>query len=110
MKIKKEVREILYTLMRVDHMNGYVKLSGKKCHIGKMSYDEYFIEKYKPNRKETDKFDDDTLWEDSDFEAILQLLIDNNLLDTQIAKWLSKNSFPFTVEEIKKIARKLNEI
>ncbi len=64
--------------------NGYVVLSGKKYHVGRMSYDEYYLEPYRKGRTERDTFSPDTLWEKSDTMEILQLLEDNNLPELNI--------------------------
>lgn len=60
--------------------NGYVELSGKKYFVGKMSYDEWYIEPYYRVRKETDAFTKSTLWEKSDTMQILELFEENGLV------------------------------
>jgi hypothetical protein len=66
--------------------NGYVVLSGKKFFVGEMSYfdNEYYIEPYRRNRTERDKFHEDTLWENSDAADIIDLFIKNNLWDKKL--------------------------
>ena len=60
--------------------NGYVELNGvnggkkEKYHIGKMSYDEWYISPYRRNRTERDPFPDGTLWEKSDTAEFVDLL------------------------------------
>lgn len=61
--------------------NGYVILSGKKYFVGKMSYDEWFLEPYKKGKTERDTFDKNTLWEKYDTFDIIQLFIDNGLME-----------------------------
>lgn len=61
--------------------NGYVVLSGKKFSVGKMSYDEWYLEPYRKNRTERDSFDENTLWEKYDTAKIIQLFIDNGLME-----------------------------
>lgn len=64
--------------------NGHVVLSGKKYFVGKMSYDEWYIEPYRKNRTERDGFDKNVLWEKSDALDIIQLFVDNNLLEVKL--------------------------
>jgi len=63
------------------YYDAFIVLSDKKYRIGRMSYDEYFVEPYKKGRTERDKFDDNTLWEKSDGLEILQLLLDNGKIE-----------------------------
>jgi hypothetical protein len=74
------VRDVLNKLGKECGYENFVELSGKKYHVGCMSYNEYFIEKYSPNRTERDPFPECALWENSDFAEVLQLLIDNNYI------------------------------
>ena len=56
-------------------------LSGKKYFIGKMSYDEWYLEPYRKGRTERGTFDENTLWERYDTVEIVQLFVDNNLIE-----------------------------
>lgn len=64
--------------------NGFVILSSKKYFIGKMSYDEWYIEPYYKGRSERDTFSDKCLWESHDTTKILQLFEDNGLIEVKI--------------------------
>lgn len=64
--------------------NGYVVLSGKKYFVGRMSYDEWYLEPYKRGRTERDEFSKDTLWEKSDTTQIIDLFIENNLMEVKV--------------------------
>lgn len=64
--------------------NGYVVLSGKKYFVGKMSYDEWYLEPYYKGRKETDTFSNKCLWEKFDTAEILQIFEDNNFLELKV--------------------------
>lgn len=87
--IKKEVRKVFKFLQAKMQgfdkygNNGFVVLSGKKYYVGRMSYDEWFLEPYKRGRTELDEFDKNTLWEKIDTLEILQLFADNNLLEVR---------------------------
>lgn len=59
--------------------NGHVMLSGKKYSVGKMSYDEWYLEPYRRGRTERDKFHDETLWEKSDTAELIDLFEKNDL-------------------------------
>lgn len=83
MNIKEEIRKV-FRFMQTKAGDGFYVLSGKKYHVGCMSYDEWFIEPYRKNRTERDNFDKNTLWEKSDTLQILQLFVDNNLLEIKI--------------------------
>jgi len=86
MKFRQEFRKIFKFLQQQEQghdehgNNGYIMLSGKKYFVGKMSYDEWYLEPYRKGRTERDSFDKNTLWEGSDAWDIIQLFIDNNLL------------------------------
>lgn len=88
--IKNKIRKVFEFLQtkEVGHYehrnNGYVVLSGKKYYVGKMSYDEWYLEPHYENRTERDTFSDECLWENSDIVALLQLFEDNNLLELHI--------------------------
>lgn len=64
--------------------NGYVVLSGKKYFVGKMSYDEWYLEPYRKGRTERDGFDKNVLWEKYDTIEILQLFEDNGLVELKV--------------------------
>ena len=64
--------------------NGYIVLSGKKYAVGKMSYDEWYLEPWKKGRNEIDQFHKDTLWEKFDTTELLQLFEDNGLIELKI--------------------------
>lgn len=87
MKIKDEIRKVFRFLQarEIGHdehrNNGYVLLGGKKYYVGKMSYDEWYIEPYYRGRTERDTFSDKTLWEKADTIQILQMFVDNNLIE-----------------------------
>lgn len=87
MNIKEKIRDVFRFLQQKElgrnkyGNNGYVILSGKKYFVGKMSYDEWYLEPYRRNRTERDDFDKNTLWEKFDTIDIIQLFKDNNLLD-----------------------------
>lgn len=57
--------------------NGYVLLSGKKYFVGKMSFDEYYIEPYRRGKSEKDAFHEKTLWETTDTIEVVELLENN---------------------------------
>jgi hypothetical protein len=80
MELKTLIRENLHPLAMQCGYDKYVVLSGKKYSVGKMSYDEYFLEPFRKGRTERDNFDKNTLWEKSDGIEILQLLIDNKII------------------------------
>lgn len=88
--IKNKIRKVFEFLQtkEVGHdehrNNGYVVLSDKKYYVGKMSYDEWYLEPYYKNRTERDTFTNESLWENSDIATLLQLFEDNNLLELQI--------------------------
>lgn len=90
MKIKQEIRKVFRFLQvkeigRDEHgNNGHVLLSGKKYFIGRMSYDEWYLESYFRGRTERDEFHPDTLWENSDLAEILQLFTDNKLIEIKV--------------------------
>ena len=90
MNIQTEMRKVFRFLQakeqgRDEHgNNGYVVLSGKKYFVGKMSYDEWYLEPYRKGRTETQEFDIRVLWEKIDTLDILQLFIDNNLLEVKV--------------------------
>lgn len=90
MNIKEEIRKIFKFLKMKEQghdeyrNNGYIQLSNKKYFVGKMSYDEWYLEPYYKGRKETDTFSDKCLWEKFDTLEILQLFYDNNLLEIKI--------------------------
>jgi len=90
MNIQQEIRKIFNFLQQKETghdeygNNGYIILSGSKYFVGKMSYDEWYLEPYYKDRKETDKFTDKTLWEKYDLIKILQLFSDNNLLELKV--------------------------
>lgn len=85
--IKTKVRKVFKFLQqkeqgRDEHdNNGYIILSGKKYFVGKMSYDEWYLEPYFKGRTEIDTFTRETLWETQDFLEILQIFQENNLID-----------------------------
>lgn len=87
MNVKQEIRKVFKFLQAKEtrhdeHDNDcYVVLSGKKYVVGRMSYDEWYIEPYKKGRTERDEFDKNTLWEKSDTAEVLQLFVDNGLLE-----------------------------
>jgi len=81
--IRAELREKLKAMQLGCQEHGYVTLATRKYNVGCMSYNEFFVEEYKPNRKETDKHDENTLWELTDVSAILQLLVDNGDVKVQ---------------------------
>lgn len=60
--------------------NGHVVLSGKKYFVGKMSYDEWYLEPYYRGRTERDIFTKNTLWEKYDTAEILDIFEKNGLL------------------------------
>lgn len=64
--------------------NGYVVLSGKKYFVGKMSYDEYFVQPYYKGRTEFDGFDKEVLWEKTDTPELIDLFIANGLMKVEV--------------------------
>ena len=64
--------------------NGYIVLSCKKYFVGKMSYDEWYLEPYYKGRTERDAFTKNTLWEKSDTADLLDLFEDNGLLSVKV--------------------------
>lgn len=83
--LKQRVREALtklsYSAKGHDKYgnNGYVILSGKKYALGKMSYDEWYVEPWRRGKTERDTFHKDTLWEKSDLYEMLELLEANEI-------------------------------
>ena len=61
--------------------NGYVVLSGKKYFVGKMSYDEWYLEPYRKGRTETQSFSDNVLWEKGGTTEIIDFFVENGLLE-----------------------------
>jgi len=59
--------------------NAYVIINGKKFFVGRMSYNEYYIEPYSKGRTERNKFKRGTLWEKSDTAEIIDILIAEGL-------------------------------
>jgi hypothetical protein len=64
--------------------NGYVVLSGKKYFVGKMSYDEWYLEPYRKGRTERDEFSKNVLWEKSDTAELLDLFEENGLIKVTV--------------------------
>lgn len=64
--------------------NGYVVLSGKKYFVGKMSYDEWYLEPYRKGRTERDEFSKNVLWEKSDTAELLDLFEKNGLIKVTV--------------------------
>lgn len=85
--MKEKIRKVFRFLQQKEQghdehgNNGFIVLSGKKFYIGKMSYDEWYIEPYFKGRTERDTFSDKCLWEKTDTMQILQLFEDNNLVE-----------------------------
>jgi len=85
MNLKQRVRSALTALAQSatgfdkHHNNGYVVLSGKRYFIGKMSYDEWYIEPYRRGKTERDHFHKNTLWEKYDLYEIIDLLEANGI-------------------------------
>lgn len=65
--------------------NGFVVLSGKKYFVGKMSYDEWYLEPYRKGRTERDEFSKNVLWEKYDTAAVLDVFEANGLLKVIVA-------------------------
>lgn len=65
--------------------NGFVTLSGKKYFVGKMSYDEWYLEPYRKHRTERDAFHQDTLWEKSDTAELIDIFSENNLIKIEVS-------------------------
>lgn len=90
MNIQTEIRKIFRSLQQKEtghdehHNNGFIILSGVKYFIGKMSYDEWYLEPYFKGRTEKTDFTKTTLWEKGDTYKILQLFLDNNLLEIKV--------------------------
>jgi len=88
--IKTKIRKVFRFLQqkeqgRDEHgNNGYVTLSGKKYFVGKMSYDEWYLEPYYKGRTERDSFKINTLWEKHDTTDILQLFEDNGFIEVNV--------------------------
>lgn len=71
------IRKLLEIERQKCRYDSFVLLNGKKYSVGKMSYDEYFIEPYRKGKTERDNFSPGTLWTHHDGLEILQLLIDD---------------------------------
>lgn len=80
MNIKETLREILYGFWAKSEYDKPTIIGGKKWIVGRMSYDEYYLEPFHKGANERERFRDDTLWEKGDSLEILQLLIDDKLL------------------------------
>jgi hypothetical protein len=81
--LRVQLRQKLQAMQRECQEYKYITLAGRKYNVGLMSYNEHYIESYKENRKETDKHDENTLWELTDVGLILQLLVDNGDIKIQ---------------------------
>ena len=64
--------------------NGYVVLSGKKYFVGKMSYDEWYLEPYYKGRTERGGFGDDVLWEKGDTTELIDFFVENGLMKVEL--------------------------
>ncbi|MBT9167850.1 MAG: hypothetical protein DDT19_01193 [Syntrophomonadaceae bacterium] len=64
--------------------NGYIILSGKKYFVGKMSYDEWYLEPCRKGRTELDGFSKNVLWEKSDTAEIIDLFEANGLMEVKV--------------------------
>ena len=67
------------------HNNGYVVLNGKKYFVGKMSYDEWYLEPYRKGRTERDEFSKDVLWEKYDTAELIDIFSENGLMKIEVA-------------------------
>lgn len=80
MNIQETLREILYEFWVKTEYDKPTIIGGKKWIVGKMSYNEYYLEPFRKGVTERDSFSKDTLWEKGDSLEILQLLINDKLL------------------------------
>lgn len=64
--------------------NGYIILNGKKYFVGKMSYDEWYLEPYYKGRTERDEFKKGTLWEKSNTIEILEIFQEQGLMNIEL--------------------------
>lgn len=64
--------------------NGFIVLSRKKYFVGKMSYDEWYLEPFYKGRTEKDVFSKKCLWEKGDTITILDLFEENKLINVTV--------------------------
>lgn len=87
--VKQEIRKVFRWLQanavgEDEHGNNAFNIFGdKKYFVGKMSYDEWYIEPYRKGRTEAQEFDENTLWEKSDTMEILQMFVDRGLIEVK---------------------------
>lgn len=80
MNIKENLKEILHDFWIKTEYDKPTVIGGKKWIVGKMSYNEYYLEPFRKGVTERNNFSKNTLWQNSDSLEILQMLIDDKIL------------------------------